>query len=57
MKNLVTVRTYSLYKGWTAVYTYKLMKEGKVKHTTIDGVKFIVLDDQEYQQVNCKNNG
>lgn len=54
MKNLVTVRTYSLFKGWTAVYTYKLMKENKVNYTTIDGVRFIILDDDEYKQIKQK---
>lgn len=54
MKNLVTVKTYSDFKRWSTTYTYRLIKEGKLKNVEIDGVRFIILDDDEYKQIKPK---
>lgn len=54
MDNLVTVRTYTNFKGWTVAYTYRLMKEGRISYTEIDGVKFVILTDSELKEIRSK---
>lgn len=54
MSNLVTIRTFALWKGCTESYIYRLIREGKMKAVEIDGVKFLSLSDEVYQQVKSK---
>lgn len=51
IKKLVTVRTYTTFKGWTVAYTYRLMNEGRIKWTIIDGVKFVLPTEEELNQI------
>ena len=40
---LKTVKNYATLKGYTPQRIYQLEKEGQVKFTEIDGVKFVDL--------------
>lgn len=42
---LMKVSNYAREKGVSAVYIYKLIKDGKVKSKTIDGVVFVIKED------------
>ena len=48
-KNLITVRNYALQKNVTTQHIYALIKQGKVKTESIDGVKFVVLEKTKEQ--------
>lgn len=50
-KNLVTVRTFALYKKCTETYIHKQCRDGRIKTHEIDGVRFIVVSDEVYQQI------
>ena len=39
--NLMTIKNYALKQKVTPSYIYKLVKEGKMKVVSIDGVQFI----------------
>lgn len=49
-ERLVTVRTYAEMKGVTTVCVYKWERQNKVRTKKIDGVKFVVLTDEEVKQ-------
>lgn len=51
INKLVTVRTYTTFKGWTVAYTYRLMNEGRIKWMSIDGVKFVIPTVEELNQI------
>lgn len=40
---LITVRNYAKLKDLTVQQIYNWIRDEKVKHTNIDGVKFIIL--------------
>jgi hypothetical protein len=44
--NLITVRNYAKIKNVTTQHIYSLMKSGKVKSHSIDGVKFVILENE-----------
>jgi hypothetical protein len=44
MAKLITVRNYAAQENKTTQWAYNQIKQNKVKHQEIDGVKFIVLD-------------
>lgn len=50
MRNLVTIRTYASMYNVTSACVYKWEKQNKIKTTQIDGVKFVVLTDEEVKQ-------
>lgn len=39
--SLMTVRNYALKQGVTVAWIYRLIKEGKLEGTQIDGVQFV----------------
>ena len=41
---LKTVKNYAKYKGFSPQRIYQMQKEGLLKFTEIDGVKFIEVD-------------
>ena len=41
IENLKTVQNFSRQYGYSTVYIYRLIKQGKLKSVEIDGVKFI----------------
>ena len=45
--NLVKVSTYAKENNISVQTVYNWMKEGRVNGNTIDGVKFVILDDNE----------
>ena len=47
-EKLITIRNYAKSKGITTQYVYTLVKSGKVKYQEIDGVKFIVVEDSDF---------
>lgn len=50
-KNLITVRNYALFKKQTESYIHRQCRDGKIKTHEIDGVRFIVVSDEIYQQI------
>jgi hypothetical protein len=47
-EKLITIRNYANSKGITTQYVYFLIKAGKLKYQEIDGVKFIVVEDTDF---------
>lgn len=47
LENLRTVRNYSLMRGMTTANIYLLIKKKELECVEIDGVKFIVLSEEE----------
>lgn len=41
--NLKTIKNFALSNGVTASYIYKMIKEGRMKSVSIDGIQFIDL--------------
>jgi hypothetical protein len=47
MKNkLKTVKNFASTKGVTTACVYKWIEKGKVKHKKIDGVTFIIIENE-----------
>lgn len=49
-ERLMTIRNYAAMKGVTVPAIYLWEKRGKVKIENMDGVKFVVLTDEEMKQ-------
>lgn len=50
-ENLITVRNYALFKKQTESYIHRLCRDGKIKTHEIDGVRFIIVSDEVYNQI------
>lgn len=53
--NLVKVSTYAKEKDISVQTVYNWMKEGRVTGITIDGVKFVILDNDEQRNENSND--
>lgn len=50
-KNLVKVSTYATYMGVSTMAIYKQIERKVLKCEMIDGVTFIVVDDETYKDI------
>lgn len=55
-ERLMTIRNYAEMKGVTVPAVYLWEKKGKIKIELMDGIKFVVLADEEIKQRNKDNN-
>lgn len=53
-ERLITIRNYAEMKGVTVPAVYLWEKQKKVSTTKIDGVKFVVLNDEEMKRYKSK---
>jgi hypothetical protein len=52
--DLLSIKSYASRENVTPSYIYKLVKEGKMKITLIDGVQFV--DTKEFPVIPTKKN-
>jgi hypothetical protein len=51
IENLITISNYSKIKDLTRQHVYRLIRSGALTLVTIDGVKFIYLDEKSMEFV------
>lgn len=51
INNLLTVRNYFLEVGMTAANIYHMINKKELNYVSIDGVKFIVLSEEEMDKI------
>ncbi len=57
LENLIKVKNYAEYMRCSHAWILKLMKAGNLKSVKIDGMHFVVLDDEELKAYTEFRNG